>query len=307
MTTPGRWRSLGSEAGHAPVLTAEAVSMLSPRPDGVYVDCTVGLGGHAAALLAAGAGRVIGLDRDAGALEQTRERLAADPSTGALELVHADYRDLPSVLETRGVSAVDGVLADLGVSSWQLDDASRGFSFRNAGPLDMRMDRSRGRTLGEWLAAVDEPTLAGVIRDFGEERHARRVAASIIRARDAGRIRDTAELASAVRRAAGGGRWQRIDPATRTFQALRIAVNDELTGLDTFLERAVAALKARARLVVIAFHSLEDRVVKQTFRRLATAGTVSLVTRRPMMPSDEEIAANPRARSARLRTVEKAA
>ncbi|HYN09513.1 MAG TPA: 16S rRNA (cytosine(1402)-N(4))-methyltransferase RsmH [Vicinamibacterales bacterium] len=309
MTTPGRWRSLGSEARHAPVLTAEVVSMLSPRPGGVYVDCTVGLGGHAAALLAAGAGRVIGLDRDAGALDQTRERLAANAAStaGRLELVHADYRDLASVLETRGITAVDGVLADLGVSSWQLDDASRGFSFRNAGPLDMRMDRSRGRTLGEWLASVDEPTLAGVIRDFGEERHARRVAAAIVRARDAGRLSHTAELASVVRRAAGSGRWQRIDPATRTFQALRIAVNDELTGLDTFLERAVASLKARARLVVIAFHSLEDRVVKQTFRRLATAGTVSLVTRRPLTTSDEEIALNPRARSARLRTVERAA
>jgi 16S rRNA (cytosine1402-N4)-methyltransferase len=278
--------------------------MLLPRPDGVYVDCTVGLGGHAAALLAAGAGRVIGLDRDAGALEQTRLRLAADPR---LELVHADYRDLGSVLEARALGAVDGILADLGVSSWQLDDASRGFSFRNAGPLDMRMDRSRGQTLGEWLAAVDEPALAGVIREFGEERHARRVAGAIVRARAAGRLGSTTELASVIRRAAGGGRWQRIDPATRTFQALRIAVNDELSGLDTFLERAIGALKTRARLVVIAFHSLEDRVVKQTFRRQAAAGVVRLVTRRPLTPSDAEIAVNPRARSARLRTVEKAA
>jgi 16S rRNA (cytosine1402-N4)-methyltransferase len=247
---------------------------------------------------------VIGLDRDAGALEQTRLRLAADPR---LELVHADYRDLGSVLEARALGAVDGILADLGVSSWQLDDASRGFSFRNAGPLDMRMDRSRGQTLGEWLGAVDEPALAGVIREFGEERHARRVAGAIVRARAAGRLGSTTELASVIRRAAGGGRWQRIDPATRTFQALRIAVNDELSGLDTFLERAIGALKTRARLVVIAFHSLEDRVVKQTFRRQAAAGVVRLVTRRPLTPSDAEIAVNPRARSARLRTVEKAA
>jgi 16S rRNA (cytosine1402-N4)-methyltransferase len=286
------------------VLAAEVVSMLLPRPDGVYVDCTVGLGGHAAALLAAGAGRVIGLDRDASALEQTRLRLADDPR---LDLVHADYRDLESVLAARALGAVDGILADLGVSSWQLDDASRGFSFRNAGPLDMRMDRSRGQTLGEWLAAVDEPALASVIREFGEERHARRVAGAIVRARVAGRLGSTTELASVIRRAAGLGRWQRIDPATRTFQALRIAVNDELSGLDTFLERAIAALNARARLVVIAFHSLEDRVVKQTFRRLAAAGVVRLVTRRPLMPSAAEIAVNPRARSARLRTVEKAA
>jgi 16S rRNA (cytosine1402-N4)-methyltransferase len=290
------------------VLAAEVVSMLAPRPDGLYVDCTVGLGGHTAALLAAGAGKVIGLDRDAGALERTRARLAGQSSPGStLELVHADYRDLPSVLAARGSARVDGVLADLGVSSWQLDDPERGFSFRQAGPLDMRMDRSRGRTLGEWLASVSEAELATVIREFGEERHARRVAAAIVRARDAGRIGNTAELASAVRRAAGGGRWHRIDPATRTFQALRIAVNDELTGLETFLEQAAGCLAPGGRLAVIAFHSLEDRIVKRTFRRLAAEGGVELKTRRPLTPSAEEIAANPRARSARLRVLEKAA
>jgi 16S rRNA (cytosine1402-N4)-methyltransferase len=251
---------------------------------------------------------VIAIDRDAAALELTRQRVASGPvRAGRLELVHADYRDLEQVLADHGLTVVDGVLADLGVSSMQLEDASRGFSFRTAGPLDMRMDRSRGRTLGDWLAGIDEAALAGVIREFGEERHARRVAAAIVRARDAGRITNTSELASVVRRAAGGGRWQRIDPATRTFQALRIAVNDELTGLDGFLERAVAALRAGARLVVIAFHSREDRVVKHTFRQLAAAGTVGLVTRRPITPSAQEIADNPRARSARLRAVEKAA
>jgi 16S rRNA (cytosine1402-N4)-methyltransferase len=171
----------------------------------------------------------------------------------------------------------------------------------------MRIDPSRGRTLGEWLAAIGESDLARVIKTFGEERHARRVAGAIVRARDAGRIRDTGDLASVVRRAAGGGRWQRIDPATRTFQALRIAVNDELTGLEGFLERAVGCLKAGGRLAVIAFHSLEDRAVKWTFRRLAADGTAALVTRRPVRPSAAEISANPRARSARLRIVEKAA
>jgi 16S rRNA (cytosine1402-N4)-methyltransferase len=290
------------------VLAAEVVSMLAPRPDGLYVDCTVGLGGHTAALLAAGAGKVIGLDRDAGALERTRARLAGQSGSGStLELVHADYRDLPSVLAARGVSRVDGVLADLGVSSWQLDDPERGFSFRQAGPLDMRMDRSRGRTLGEWLASVSEAELATVIREFGEERHARRVAAAIVRARDAGRIGNTAELASVVRRAAGGGRWHRIDPATRTFQALRIAVNDELAGLEAFLDQAAGCLNPGGRLAVIAFHSLEDRIVKRTFRRLAAEGAVELKTRRPLTPSAEEITANPRARSARLRVLEKAA
>ena len=278
--------------------------MLAPRADGVYVDCTVGLGGHTAALLEAGAGRVIGIDRDAGALDRSRERLAGAP---AVELVHADYREIAEVLASRGLSEVDGVVADLGVSSWQLDDPGRGFSFRQAGPLDMRMDRSKGRTLGEWLATIGEAELAGVIREFGEERHARRVAAAIVRARDAGRLQTTGDLASVVRRAAGGGRWQRIDPATRTFQALRIAVNDELAGLDAFLERAAGSLKRGGRLAVIAFHSLEDRVVKWTFRRLAEAGAVEVITRRPITPSAEETLANPRARSARLRIVEKAA
>jgi 16S rRNA (cytosine1402-N4)-methyltransferase len=290
------------------VLVSEVVSMLAPRADGTYVDCTVGLGGHTAALLAAGAGKVIGLDRDAGALERTRARLADESSPGGrLELVHADYRDLPDVLASRGLSKIDGALADLGVSSWQLDDPERGFSFRHAGPLDMRMDRSRGQTLGQWLSGVSQPELESVIREFGEERHARRVATAIIRARDAGRIGDTAELASVVRRAAGGGRWHRIDPATRTFQALRIAVNDELSGLEPFLEQAAGLLKARRRLAVIAFHSLEDRIVKRTFRRLASEGVVHLQTRRPLIPSAAEIAANPRARSARLRVLEKAA
>jgi 16S rRNA (cytosine1402-N4)-methyltransferase len=284
--------------------------MLVPRAGGIYVDCTVGLGGHTAALLEAGAGRVIGIDRDAGALDRSRERLAGRSTplpAGVLELVHADYRDITDVLSARGISKVDGVLADLGVSSWQLDDPERGFSFRQAGPLDMRMDRSAGRTLGEWLATIDEAELADVIHEFGDERHARRVASAIVRARDEGRLQTTADLASVVRRAAGRGRWQRIDPATRTFQALRIAVNDELTGLEAFLEHAAGCLNPGGRLAVIAFHSLEDRVVKWTFRRLAAAGTVKLLTRRPLIPSDEETSANPRARSARLRVVEKAA
>jgi 16S rRNA (cytosine1402-N4)-methyltransferase len=278
--------------------------MLAPRLDGIYVDCTVGLGGHTAALLAAGAGRVIALDRDAGALNRTRQRLT---DASHLELVHGDYRELPAVLHTRGIASVDGILADLGVSSWQLDDPARGFSFRQAGPLDMRMDQTQGQTLAGWLAAVREAELADVIYQFGEERHARRVAAAIIRARDEGRLSDTAALASVVRRAAGGGRWQRIDPATRTFQALRIAVNDELSGLESFLQGAIALLKTGGRLVVIAFHSLEDRIVKQTFRQLAAEGLVLLVTRRPLRPQASELESNPRARSARLRTVEKAA
>ena len=304
MRTPGRSRSSGSEPSHEPVLADEVVEWLAPRPDGVYVDATLGLGGHARALVAAGAGRVIGIDRDAAAVD----RAAAAGGTG-IEPVHADYRDLPDVLRDLGVTGVHGIVADLGVSSMQLDDPGRGFSFRQAGPLDMRMDRSRGRTLADALAGADEETLARVIRDFGEERHARRVARALLRARDRGTLETTGDLAAVVRAAAGGGRgWQRIDPATRTLQALRIWVNDELEGLDRFLERAVGLLVPGGRLAVIAFHSLEDRVVKHTFRRLAAEpGVVRLLTRRPVMPGEAERERNPRARSARLRVVEKAA
>jgi 16S rRNA (cytosine1402-N4)-methyltransferase len=190
----------------------------------------------------------------------------------------------------------------------QLDDAGRGFSVRQAGPLDMRMDPSRDVSLGERLQAVDEPTLADVIWRFGEERHSRRVARGIVAARDRGELTDTAALASVVRRAAGGRGWQRIDPATRTFQALRIWVNAELEGLDAFLEAACHVLAPAGRLAVIAFHSLEDRVVKHTFRRLAGESAAwRLVTRRPVVPGDDECARNPRARSARLRVLERVA
>ena len=252
---------------------------------------------------------MIGLDRDAGARERTRARLAGESSPGStLELVHAEFRALPAVLAARGLSHVDGVLADLGVSSWQLDDAERGFSFRKAGPLDMRMDRSIGRTLAEWLATISEPELASVIREFGEERHARRVAAAIVRAREAGRLGNTAELASVVRGAAGGGRWHRIDPATRTFQALRIWVNRELEDLDVFIAAASRLLREGARLIVITFHSLEDRIVKHAFRALAAGeGAVRVLTRKPLTPDDDEVARNPRARSAKLRAIERLA
>jgi 16S rRNA (cytosine1402-N4)-methyltransferase len=287
------------------VLPVEVVQLLAPRGDGIYVDCTVGLGGHAAALLEAGAGRVIGIDRDDAALERTRARLG--DAGGRLELVHADYRQLPAVLADLGVTGVDGAMADFGVSSMQLDDPSRGFGFRAAGPLDMRMDRSRGATLADRLASVDAVTLADVIWRHGEERHSRRIARAVIAARDAGALTDTAALAAVVRRASGGRGWQRIDPATRTFQALRIWVNDELDGIERFLEDAVTALLRQGRLAIIAFHSLEDRVVKHTFRRLAADGVVTLLTKRPVTPGESELRANVRSRSARLRAVEKAA
>ena len=273
-------RSLASEPQHEPVLAAEVVRLMQPRPDGFYVDCTLGLGGHARALVEAGAGRVLAIDRDEDALALARPRLSDIASR--IEFVHADYRRLPDVLAARDRTEVNGVLADLGVSSRQLDDPARGLSFRQAGPLDLRLDRSQGATLAERLAGVDAADLADVIHRFGEERHARRVARAILAARDRGALGDTGDLAAVVRRAAGGRGWQRIDPATRTFQALRIWVNDELDGLDSFLASAWQALARGGRLIVLAFHSLEDRVVKHTFRQLATADArAHLLTRRP--------------------------
>jgi 16S rRNA (cytosine1402-N4)-methyltransferase len=281
------------------VLVDEVVALLAPSRGGLFVDCTVGLGGHAAALLEAGADRLLGLDRDAEALALAAARLA--PWGDRVELVHADYRRLAEVLAVRGIDRVAGVLADLGVSSFQLEAQGRGFSFRRDEPLDMRMDRSAGPTAADLLAAIDERELADVISRYGEERHARRIARAIVRARASGPIRTTGELAAVVRRAAGGRRG-RIDPATRTFQALRIHVNRELEGLDAFLEQAAAHLAPGGRLAVIAFHSLEDRIVKHTFRRLEG---VRVLTRRPIAASEDEVARNPRARSARLRAVER--
>ena len=289
------------------MLAAEAVQWLSPSPEKTYVDCTLGLGGHTAALLEAGAGKVIGIDRDEQALAIARERLAGYGDR--VVYVHADYRELTRVAQEAGHDEVDGVLADLGVSSLQLDAPDRGFSFRQDGPLDMRMNRAEGPSLADLLQDVDETTLANVIYEFGEERKSRRVARAIVEARDRGELAGTTALASVVRRAAGGGTWQRIDPATRTFQALRIWTNRELDGLEAFLESAARLVALGGRVVVIAFHSLEDRVVKHTFRRLGAGddSTMRVVTRRPVLPSPEEAEVNPRSRSARLRVMERVA
>lgn len=297
---------------HAPVLLSETVALLQPSRGGTFVDCTLGLGGHTAALLEAGATRVIGLDRDPRAIDVARERLA--PWGDRVVLVHADYRELPAVLARLGIGTIDGALADLGVSSMQLDEPARGFSFRADGPLDMRMDTSRGQTAAEMLATVDEQALADVIFRFGEDRKSRRIARSIVEGRHDAPIETTARLASLVRRAAGGGVYQRIDPATRTFQALRIWVNHELDGLDAFIVDAVQALRRGGRLVIIAFHSLEDRIVKHTARMLATGdghlrgeGLVRVLTKKPVTAGEAERDVNPRSRSAKLRAVERVA
>ncbi|HEX2443972.1 MAG TPA: 16S rRNA (cytosine(1402)-N(4))-methyltransferase RsmH [Vicinamibacterales bacterium] len=291
---------------HEPVMVAETVEALAPSRGGLFLDCTVGSGGHAFALLRAGATRLIGLDRDREALARAAETLA--PFADGVELVHSDYRDAPAVLARHGIDAVDGALADLGVSSMQLDDAGRGFSFRRDEPLDMRMDRSQGPTAADILRDVDEGELADVIFQFGEERFSRRIARAIVAARRAGPVATTGRLAEIVRRAIPSRGRQRIDPATRTFQALRIWVNRELDHLDAFLEDMVRLLSVGGRFAVISFHSLEDRIVKQTFRALV-GGTSSLrlLTKRPVQPSDAEIARNPRSRSAKLRAIERLA
>jgi len=289
---------------HEPVMVPEVLALLEPSRGGLFVDCTVGLGGHSRALLEAGAGRVLGLDRDLSALAIARETLAG--FSDRIELVHADYRELDRVLDERGIERVAGTLADLGVSSMQLDGEGRGFSFRRDEPLDMRMDQSRGPSVADLLRDVPEGELADVIFQFGEERHSRRVARAIVSARREAPIETTGRLAAVVRRALPYKGHQRIDPSTRTFQALRIWVNRELDGLDAFLANATRRLLANARLAVITFHSLEDRVVKHTFRALEKTGDgLRILTKRPLAPADEEVARNPRARSAKLRAIER--
>jgi len=282
------------------------VALLEPSRGGLFVDCTVGLGGHAGAMLAAGATRLIGLDRDMTALAMAAESLAE--WRDRVELVHADYRELSSVLTARGIDGIAGALADLGVSSMQFDTEGRGFSFRRDDPLDMRMDQSQGATVADLIAGAEEEDLANVIFQYGEERFSRRIARGIVEARRAGRIATTGQLAQIVRHAVPRKGYQRIDPATRTFQALRIWVNRELDGLDTFLVDASRLLSSGARLAVITFHSLEDRIVKHVFRALAAGGeALRVLTRKPVVPGEAELARNPRARSAKLRAIERLA
>ena len=302
-----------AEQQHVPVLVDEVRALLQPERGGIFVDCTVGLGGHARMVLESGATRLVGIDRDSDALAIARESLAAFGDR--VTLVHADYRDIAAVLDANGVGEVSGLLADLGVSSMQLDAEGRGFSFRRDEPLDMRMDRTRGETAAELIDRVDEKELADVIYQFGEERRSRQVARAIVYARQQSRIETTARLAEIVRRGVAARGWQRIDPATRTFQALRIWVNGELDGLDSFIGSAAARLQSDGRMALIAFHSLEDRVVKHTFRDLSRppsfeeraagqperAVKLKVLTKHPVIATDAEAAANPRARSAKLR------
>jgi 16S rRNA (cytosine1402-N4)-methyltransferase len=291
---------------HEPVMSAETIALLEPSRGGLFVDCTVGLGGHARVLLEAGASKLLGLDRDPEALRIARERL--DGFGDRIELVHADYRELARVLDDRGVSGIDGALADLGVSSMQLDAEGRGFSFRRDERLDMRMDQSQGPTAADLLNQVGEEELANLIFEYGEERYSRRIARAIVQARGRGAITTTGQLAQIVRRAVPRRGYQRIDPATRTFQAIRIWVNRELDQLEAFVVEACSRLLAGARFAVITFHSLEDRIIKHAFRALAQGRmALRILTKRPIVPGDTELDRNPRARSAKLRAVERLA
>jgi len=303
---------------HEPVLLQEVLEYLPPnREDGTLVDATLGLGGHAEALLERHPGvRLIGIDRDPEALERSRQRLSRFGDR--VTFVRGRHESLIDILKQSGMETISGLLADLGVSSMQLDDAARGFSFRFDAPLDMRMG-AEGRTAADLVNDFDEYELTRILRGYGEEPMARRIARAIVAARTEAPIDTTARLAEVIR-SVKKPRYNEIDPSTLTFQALRIATNEELVGLDRFIDDAVSVLEPGARIAVISFHSLEDRIVKRAFRRLEGECTcppnlpvcgcgakeiVEIVTGRPVTASEEEETRNPRARSAKLRVAEK--
>lgn len=306
------------ESLHLPVLRAETLHYLEPQSNGLFVDCTLGLGGHSEAILSTSPTvHVIGIDRDQEALEKARLRLAKFGSR--FRSFHNNFQDIKTILADAGVThKVTGVLADLGVSSLQLDAPTRGFSFRFDAPLDMRMNaNSEELTAADLLATLPEEEIARVIYEYGEERFSRRIARRIVERRETGDpVITTKQLAELVERTVKANRRALVHPATRTFQALRIAVNEELSGLDRFLSDAVDLLQPLGKLVVISFHSLEDRIVKKTFRRFAgvcecpprlpicqcgAVKRIEILTGRPVISSTAEIETNPRARSAKLR------
>ncbi len=286
---------------HIPVLREEVLRWLRVVPEGVYVDATVGTGGHAVEIARRlTTGRLVGLDRDAEALAVARERLA--PFGERVILVQERFSRIDEVARQLRLPPLAGLLADLGVSSLQLERAERGFSFLRRGPLDMRMDRQQTLSADDLINRTGVEELAELLRRYGEEREARRIARAIVRARP---IRDTEHLATVVAGARKAKGRQKLHPATKTFLALRIAVNRELEELEQFLDRAPATLAPGGRWVILSYHSLEDRRVKQAFRNWAAAGVLRVLTRKPVRPTPEEVESNPRARSARLRAAEK--
>lgn len=291
---------------HDPVMLGEVLDRLRPAPGHHVIDCTAGCGGHAEEILKriGPAGKLVAIDRDPDAILACRERLGS--AGGALTLVCENHRNVERIRNRLGLGGVDAVLIDCGISSAQLEDPARGFSFHSEGPLDMRMDPTQGLMLSDFLRDTAESGLADTIFELGEERYARRIARAIKARIKSGGIRNTRELAELVARAVPPGyRHGRLNPATRTFQALRIRVNEELESLKEALSGAIACLRPGGRLAVIAFHSLEDGLVKRLFREARRAGIGEALTKKPLRPSEAEVAANPRARSARLRIFEK--
>jgi 16S rRNA (cytosine1402-N4)-methyltransferase len=310
----------GRGAPHRPVLPEETLTFLAPERGGLFVDGTVGLGGHSEAILkSSNDTRVVGMDLDPEALAYSRQRLA--PFGERFQAFQANFRSIAAVLREANEGDPNGILVDLGVSSLQFDSPERGFSFRFDAPLDMRMDPTTGATAADLLQQLPESEIARIIFEFGEERHSRRIARRIVERREQGRpITTTTELADLVRLAAGGHKRNQIHPATRTFQALRIAVNGELEGLEEFVDSAVDLLIPDGRFVGISFHSLEDRILKRELRKLSgqcqcpprlpvcscgARKAVEILTRRPVVPESRELDENPRARSAKLRACRK--
>jgi len=287
---------------HRPVLLAETIELLNVRPEGMYIDATLGGGGHAEAVLQRlGGGKLLGIDRDPVALAGAQRRLEAFGER--LVLMKGNFAEIDKLHAESGLPPADGLLADLGMSSLQLEDPSRGFSFNLPGPLDMRMDPETAETAAQFVNRMRERELADLIFKFGEERHSRRIARAIMRARP---IRTTTELAQVVTRAIPSRTGpHHIHPATRTFMALRLAVNRELASLEGFLSKALAVLAAGGRIVVVSFHSLEDGLVKRAFRSWQREGEARILTRKVVRPTESEVRANPRARSAKLRAAEK--
>jgi len=302
-TPPGVGHGSGKAAGHVPVLLKEAIDFLAIKRGGTYIDATVGLGGHSfeIAKRLGALGHLIGLDKDPAALEVARAKLVFEQDAPEITLLHGSFSEIGKRF---GFAKADGLLADIGVSSLQLNDAARGFSFQAEGPLDMRMNPQAERTAEQVVNQVDEVTLANLIYEFGEERRSRRIARAIVRSRP---IRTTAQLAEVISAAARpmNQAERRIHPATRTFQALRIFVNDELKDLQALLDAAPQLLKPGGRVVIISFHSLEDRIVKDALREGVKQGYYKLLTKKPVIAGEEEIDRNPRSRSAKLRAAER--
>lgn len=289
---------------HIPVMVEEVLNYLCLKPGQIILDGTVGSGGHASKIIerVKPNGLLIGIDKDLQILHIAKEYLSK--MSNIWRLYHADYSDVDEVLRQVGIDKVHGVLLDLGASSLQFDWADRGFSFAKEGPLDMRMDRSRGITVHDLIQRLSEKELVELLKKYGEERWSRRIARAILRAEEEAGITSTRQLAAIIERVVPGGK-NKIHPATRTFQALRIAVNRELESLEDFLDKIHRYMIVGARIVVISFHSLEDRIVKNTFREKTGQGIFKILTKKPISPSEAEIEKNMRCRSAKLRAAER--